>query len=105
MLFSFFCSGWAISPANFGDARLYHQELLPFAVSAVSQCTYRWTASASWMFPFPALAALISGPIILQDMSNASMYWKNNDCEFIDRSQIPIMGYSIRTDRWRYALG
>lgn len=52
--------------------------------------------------PFPAL---ISGPTIPQDMSNASMYWKNNDCEFIDRSQIPIMGYSIRTDRWRYALG
>lgn len=37
-----------------------------------------------------------------QDMSNASMYWQQNDCEFVDRSQIPIMGYSLRTPLWRY---
>lgn len=49
--FFFSCSGWTISPANPGDARLYHQELLPFAVSAVSQCTDRWIASPSCLFP------------------------------------------------------
>ena len=28
--------------------------------------------------------------------------WKNNWCEFVDRSEIPWMGYSMRTAEWRY---
>jgi hypothetical protein len=34
--------------------------------------------------------------------TNASEFWKNNPCEMVDRSQIPWMGYSIRTADWRY---
>lgn len=29
-------------------------------------------------------------------------FWKDNWCELVDRSMIPWMGYSMRTDRWRY---
>merc|ERR1711935_1082078 len=28
--------------------------------------------------------------------------WQNNWCEFVDRSEIPWMGYSLRTTNWRY---
>ena len=28
--------------------------------------------------------------------------WQNNWCEFVDRSEIPWMGYSMRTDDYRY---
>jgi len=34
--------------------------------------------------------------------TNASEFWQNNYCELVDRSQIPWMGYSIRTADWRY---
>ena len=36
------------------------------------------------------------------DMGNASDYWQSNDCLFVERSMIPIMGLSVRTDAWRY---
>ena len=29
-------------------------------------------------------------------------YYKHNKCEFIERSKIPFMGYSLRVDTWRY---
>ena len=29
-------------------------------------------------------------------------YYKNNKCEFVERSKIPFMGYSLRVDNWRY---
>jgi len=28
--------------------------------------------------------------------------WKNNWCEFVDRTEIPYMGYSLRVAGWRY---
>ena len=31
-------------------------------------------------------------------------YYKNNKCEFVERSTIPIMGYSLRVDAWRLTL-
>merc|ERR1712224_395054 len=34
--------------------------------------------------------------------TNASEFWKDNFCEMVDRSMIPWMGYSIRTEHWRY---
>lgn len=33
---------------------------------------------------------------------NASEFWEDNHCEMVDRSMIPWMGYSIRTEDWRY---
>jgi hypothetical protein len=31
-------------------------------------------------------------------------YYKSNKCEFVERSKIPVMGYSLRTDQWRMTL-
>lgn len=31
-----------------------------------------------------------------------SLPWKSNDCLFVDRSKINVMGYTIRTHEWRY---
>lgn len=36
------------------------------------------------------------------DLTNASNYWRNNDCLFVERSRIAFMGLSVRTDSWRY---
>eukprot|EP00928_Gymnodinium_smaydae_P014135 TRINITY_DN15129_c0_g2_i1.p1 TRINITY_DN15129_c0_g2~~TRINITY_DN15129_c0_g2_i1.p1 ORF type:complete len:745 (+),score=46.39 TRINITY_DN15129_c0_g2_i1:63-2297(+) len=33
---------------------------------------------------------------------NASEWWKDNSCLFVDRSEYAFMGLSIRTYRWRY---
>jgi len=35
-------------------------------------------------------------------ITNTSEMWMNNWCEFVDRSEIPWMGYSMRTADWRY---
>eukprot|EP00056_Hartaetosiga_gracilis_P020655 m.20779 g.20779 ORF g.20779 m.20779 type:complete len:732 (-) comp8620_c0_seq2:146-2341(-) len=37
-----------------------------------------------------------------QDMNNSSLYYESNDCEFVDRTEFPFMGYSLRVDGWRY---
>lgn len=34
--------------------------------------------------------------------ANTSEFWQDNFCELVDRSMIPWMGYSIRTEEWRY---
>ena len=34
--------------------------------------------------------------------ADASKPWKQNGCLFVDRSQIPYFGYTIRTKDWRY---
>eukprot|EP00041_Stephanoeca_diplocostata_P016505 m.325400 g.325400 ORF g.325400 m.325400 type:complete len:709 (+) comp20385_c0_seq1:72-2198(+) len=34
--------------------------------------------------------------------TNPADFWQSNWCEFVDRTQIRFMGYSIRTDAWRY---
>ena len=34
--------------------------------------------------------------------TNASDFYQNNVCEFVERSEIPYMGYSLRVDAWRY---
>mgnify|MGYP002630480508 CR=1 FL=1 len=34
-------------------------------------------------------------------ITNATEMWRNNWCEFVDRSAMPWMGYSLRTDGWR----
>jgi arylsulfatase A-like enzyme len=31
-----------------------------------------------------------------------SQFWKKNDCDMVDRSQFPFVGYTIRTHDWRY---
>ena len=35
-------------------------------------------------------------------ITNTSEMWMNNWCEFVDRSEIPWMGFSMRTAEWRY---
>ena len=35
-------------------------------------------------------------------ITNTSEMWMNNWCEFVDRSAMPWMGYSMRTSEWRY---
>jgi arylsulfatase A-like enzyme len=35
-------------------------------------------------------------------ITNKTEMWKNNWCEFVDRSAIPWMGFSMRTTQWRY---
>ena len=35
-------------------------------------------------------------------ITNVTEMWKNNWCEFVDRSAIPWMGFSMRTSEWRY---
>jgi iduronate 2-sulfatase len=35
-------------------------------------------------------------------ITNTSEMWKNNWCEFVDRSAIPWMGFSMRVADWRY---
>ncbi len=35
-------------------------------------------------------------------LTNTSELWRNNWCEFVDRSAIPWMGFSMRTRDWRY---
>lgn len=37
-----------------------------------------------------------------KDTSNPGMYWKQNNCLFTDRTQIPFFGYTLRTRNWRY---
>jgi len=37
-----------------------------------------------------------------QQLQNASLFWKDNACLFTDRTQIPFMGYTLRTPQWRY---
>lgn len=43
-----------------------------------------------------------NGDIFGPFSTNQSNFWEANWCELVDRSQIPWMGYSMRTDRWRY---
>eukprot|EP01050_Picozoa_sp_SAG11_P025878 SAG11_NODE_5997_length_1414_cov_1.286692_1_plen_175_part_00 len=45
--------------------------------------------------------ALSQYPRCPADTANVSMFWKDNMCEWIERSQIFAMGYSLRTSRWR----
>ena len=54
--------------------------------------------------PAPGLktVALSQFPRCPSDTSNASRFWKDNMCEWVERSQIFSMGYSIRTTRWRF---
>lgn len=33
---------------------------------------------------------------------NISIPWQNNWCEFVERTRWPVMGFSMRTKRWRY---
>jgi len=35
-------------------------------------------------------------------ITNTSAMWMNNWCEFVDKSEIPWMGFSMRTKDWRY---
>lgn len=35
-------------------------------------------------------------------ITDPAQMWQNNWCEFVDRSEIPWMGYSMRTAEWRY---
>jgi hypothetical protein len=37
-------------------------------------------------------------------ITNTSVMWMNNWCEFVDRSEIPWMGYSMRTKDWRFTV-
>lgn len=46
--------------------------------------------------------ALSMYPRCPADVSNASMYWADNDCMLVERSLFPFMGVSLRTDRYRY---
>lgn len=34
--------------------------------------------------------------------ANPADFYKDNKCEFVERSLIPYMGYSLRVDGWRY---
>jgi iduronate 2-sulfatase len=45
--------------------------------------------------------ALSQFPRCPADTANASMFWKDNMCEWIERSNFFAMGFSIRTARWR----
>eukprot|EP00927_Polykrikos_kofoidii_P031392 TRINITY_DN26_c0_g1_i1.p1 TRINITY_DN26_c0_g1~~TRINITY_DN26_c0_g1_i1.p1 ORF type:complete len:753 (-),score=61.33 TRINITY_DN26_c0_g1_i1:198-2408(-) len=37
-----------------------------------------------------------------ENVQDPALFFKHNDCDMVDRSQIPFFGYSIRTPRWRY---
>ena len=37
-----------------------------------------------------------------QWITDKEQMWRNNWCEFVDRSEIPWMGYSLRVQGWRY---
>ena len=51
------------------------------------------TATAGLLKPY----ALSQFPRCPADTSNASMFWKDNMCEWVERSEIFAMGFSIRT--------
>ena len=34
--------------------------------------------------------------------SNMSVPWRNNWCEFVERTRWPVVGFSMRTKQWRY---
>lgn len=34
--------------------------------------------------------------------TDPSEFWKDNKCEFVERSKIPYMGFTLRTPEWRY---
>ena len=36
--------------------------------------------------------------------TNTGHYYKDNKCEFVERSKFPFMGYTLRTDTWRLTL-
>jgi hypothetical protein len=36
------------------------------------------------------------------DLANSSLYWKSNDCLYVERATFPFMGISLRVDGWRY---
>eukprot|EP01051_Picozoa_sp_SAG22_P016588 SAG22_NODE_2369_length_2651_cov_8.167712_3_plen_85_part_00 len=36
------------------------------------------------------------------ELTDPADFYKNNKCEFVERSVIPFMGYSLRTDTHRY---
>lgn len=46
--------------------------------------------------------ALSQYPRCPADLNNSANYYENNKCEFVERSVIPFMGYSLRTDTYRY---
>lgn len=46
--------------------------------------------------------ALSQYPRCPMDLSNPADFYENNKCEFVERSEIPFMGYSLRVDAWRY---
>ncbi|EDQ88843.1 uncharacterized protein MONBRDRAFT_32660 [Monosiga brevicollis MX1] len=46
--------------------------------------------------------ALSQYPRCPQFLGNETRYDENNVCLFVDRTRINFMGYSIRTDQWRY---
>jgi iduronate 2-sulfatase len=45
--------------------------------------------------------ALSQYPRCPANVDNASLWYKDNVCEWVDRSKIFSMGFSIRTQRWR----
>jgi iduronate 2-sulfatase len=46
--------------------------------------------------------ALSQYPRCPQAGTDPTNYYENNKCEFVERSTIPFMGYSLRTDTYRY---
>ena len=46
--------------------------------------------------------ALAEYPRCPSDEANASDYWRDNVCEFVERSRFFAMGASLRVDSWRY---
>ena len=52
--------------------------------------------------PHVGAYALSIYPRCPADITNSSNFWKNNDCLFTERTQVSIMGLSIRVENWRY---
>lgn len=59
-------------------------------------------AEKGWSKPalsqYPRCPADVDG----QWTTNTSLMWMNNWCEFTDRLDVPWMGFSMRTDEYRY---
>lgn len=68
--------GWSLRPG------MDWRQGKPAALSIFPRCPLN-QSSATWI-------------------TDPTYQWMNNWCEFVDRSEIPWMGYSMRTARWRY---
>jgi len=53
--------------------------------------------------PHAGAFALSVYPRCPADLSNSSNFWRDNDCLYTERTQIAIMGLSIRVENWRYS--